>query len=124
MARIELSSGLKNSIEVLKLLKKNQELKKLKKLHIGIGTFTNCRECGYTFMVMEKKSFTWCVYEHRNSDSIIINGKTGYISMNGELPYNDDSKWDYLANFSPEEYQKCSDKLAEMIIKFYKKNNS
>ena len=68
---ISIENGLEISLKVLEELKKH----KLNK-DVTIGTFTNCRECGLTFRVFGKeKSFTWCVYEHRNSDEIIINGK-------------------------------------------------
>lgn len=119
--RIELSAGLKNSLEVLKYLKRNKELRAIKG-HITIGTFTNCRECGLTFLYMEKESFTWCVYEHRNSDQIIINGKKGYETMAGALPYCSDSKWDNLGEFRYNEYEKAANKLAELIIDFHSKN--
>jgi hypothetical protein len=118
--RIELSNGLGVSLKVLKYLKRNKTLKSIKGC-IVIGTFTNCRECGLTFMYSEKKSFTWCVYEHRNSDSIIINGKSGYISMADDLPYCSDSKWDYLGEFSYNEHSKCADSLAHMIMDFHSK---
>ena len=113
---ITLESGLRNSLKVLEFLKKNP---KLKDFNIAVGTFTNCRECGLTFKIMLRESFTWCIYEHRNSDEIIINGKEGYISMNGMLPYCGNSKWEYLASFSCNQYSKCANKLARMFIDFY-----
>ncbi len=117
---ITLSQGLKNSLIVLEHLRDNTDLKDI---NIIIGTFTNCRECGLTFLMSEgNKAFTWCVYEHRNSDSIIINGKEGYISCAGELPYIADSKWEYLAEFKYNEHYECAIKLAEMFTEFYTNN--
>ena len=111
---ISIENGLEISLKVLDELKKH----KLNK-DVTIGTFTNCRECGLTFRVFGKeKSFTWCVYEHRNSDEIIINGKEGYISFNGDLPYNGDSKYSYLHSFNHGEFTECADKLAEIINNF------
>lgn len=116
---ITLSQGLLNSLFVLEYLRNNEDLKGI---DIDVGTFTNCRECGLTFKYYGKKSFTWCVYEHRNSDSIIINGKEGYISMSDDLPYMADSKYKYLAEFSYNQHFKCSEKLAKMILDFHKKH--
>lgn len=117
MKQIQMSSGLEISLKVLKLFKRNTELKKHKKINIGIGTFTNCRECGLTFMCDKgAKFFTFCVYEHRNSDDIIINGKKGYISLCGDLPYKGDSKYVYFKNFKYNQFQETADFLAKLII--------
>lgn len=112
---IKLSSGLKQSLLVLEHLRDNEELKDI---DISVGTFTNCRECGLTFMLYGKNPFTWCVYEHRNSDAIIINGKEGYISVNGELPYKSDSKFDFLAEFHYNQSLEAANFLAKEFIKF------
>jgi hypothetical protein len=120
---ITLESGLKNSFIVLEFLRDNPELKDIS---VSIGAFTNCRECGLTFKVMERKdckTFTWCIYEHRNSDSIIINGKKGYISMSGDLPYKSDSKWDCIKSFDYNQHYECANFLAEEIVKFHKENS-
>lgn len=111
-----LSAGLQNSMIVLEHLRNDAEF--ISDVDVSVGCFTNCRECGFTFMLCDytgKDSFTWCVYEHRNSDSIIINGKKGYISINGDLPYTTDSKWDYLAEFSPNQHFETAEKLKELI---------
>jgi len=118
---ITLSQGLLNSLIVLEHLRNNEDIKDIR---ISIGTFTNCRECGLTFAVFAEngETFTWCVYEHRNSDSIIINGKDGYITLNGDLPYCSDNKWQYLGASGCGEHQATADKLANMIIEYAKKN--
>jgi len=116
---ITLESGLSSSLIVLEHLRGIAELQDI---DISVGTFTNCREVGLTFFVIAKSGeyFTWCVYEHRNSDELIINGKSGHHGKLGDLPYMSDSKYDYLSSFSYDEHKDCADKLAEMILKFYK----
>lgn len=118
---VTLAKGLINSLIVLEYLRNNSELSHI---DISVGTFTNCRECGLTFIVTSAtiegelkvlNPFTWCIYEHRNSDEIIINGVPKYISMNGELPYNGESKYNYLHAFNYSEHMDAADKLAELI---------
>lgn len=116
---ITLESGLKNSLIVLEHLR---SMEKLRDINITVGTFTNCRECGLTFRLGFPKPFTWCVYEHRNSDEIILNGKEGYITLNGDLPYTADSKSIYLASFSYNQHFKCAKELSKLIIGYYEKN--
>jgi hypothetical protein len=119
---IALENGLINSQKVLRFLRKDKELRK-KPYYIIVGTFTNCRECGFTFKATGKdKAFTWCIYEHRNSDDIIINGKEGYISENGELPYNGESKYSYLLALRYDKHQECAEELAKRIKEWYKLN--
>lgn len=122
---ITIASGLRNSLIVLELLRSFDDLP-----DIHVGTFTNCREQGLTFCVSSTTengeyfvfdAFTWCVYEHRNSDEIIINGKKGLISMNGDLPYMGESKWEYLASFSWGEYSECATKLADFMQEWARK---
>ena len=117
------NKGLKISLEVLKRLKKRPEIKEYE---ILIGCFTNCREVGLTFFPNRKgsnfldNSKTFCVYEHRNSDNIIINGKEGYVSTNEVLPYKSDDKHDYLASAGCGEYDKATDLLVKEILKIKK----
>ena len=113
---ITVMAGLKNSLLVLECLRNNEDLKDV---DIQVGTFTNCRECGLTFIVNKGlKYFTYCVYEHRNSDAIIVNGKEGYVTVSGDLPYAADDKYIYLAEFEYGEAQKTADFLAEQFVKF------
>lgn len=119
--KFELSSGLQVSIKILELLKKRKDINAS---CISIGTFTNCRECGYTYMITDGSYdnwFTFCTYEHRNSDDIVINGKTGLVNMNDELPYNGDSKYDFLASFRYDDYEGAVSKLVELINDVVKK---
>jgi len=114
---IQLSNGLKNSLIILEHLR---DMEDLDGIHISVGTFTNCREGGLTFMVDNKdyESFTFCIYEHRNSDEIIINGKEGHITMNGQLPYKADNKWTVLDCFKWNQHYECAEKLSKLIIDF------
>lgn len=121
--KLYIAPGIVNSQKVLTLLKKD---KRLKDIEVFVGTFHNCRECGYTFKVSKAngvdKSFTFIVYEHRNSDSIIVNGHEGYWSaMNGaELPFRGDSKWTYWGCFGYKEYEKAANYLGQEIERFHR----
>ena len=124
---LSLSQGLKNSLIVLEHLRNNEDL--IKSCEISVGTFTNCRENGLTFAILGyyndkgediigsmEDCFTYCIYEHRNSDDIIINGKSGFIHYNGELPYASDDKYTYLASFNYNQHYECAEKLANLIL--------
>jgi hypothetical protein len=77
-----------------------------------IGSFDNCREYGNTYSIKDS-NFTYCIYEHRNSDSIIINGcKNQDIKPYG--PYKGD-KWDYLESFNYGQIQETVNKLYEYL---------
>lgn len=87
---------------------------------IEIGEFDNCRESGYTYSIVNsKQDMVFCVYEHRNSDQIIING-----CMRKDIkpygPYNGTSKYDYLFSYSYNEYEDVANKLAEFLLQSYK----
>ncbi len=113
---ITLCEGLKNSLIVLEHLRNDEELNEI---DIRVQSFHNCREMGLTFTVHNKsESTTWCIYEHRNSDEIIINGVKNWTSFNTDLPYIGDSKYDSLASFSYNEHFKAYKKLKELILKF------
>jgi hypothetical protein len=118
---IYLDEGLRIGLIILELLRSNKYQEQLHDISIGVGTFTNCRENGLTFRVQNKKSgfFTFCVYEHRNSDEIIVNGRFGYVNSNGDLPYISDSPSVYLKSFKWENYSDCAAYLAKRIVEFY-----
>lgn len=79
--------------------------------NITVSHFENGREHGlaYTVMTPDGSSRTFSVYEHRNSDSIIINGKTNW--KHGELPFAADSKDQFFAEFAPENRKQAADAL-------------
>jgi hypothetical protein len=141
MIRVEKSAGLLISEIVSRILENillysvraNEEVTET----LSIGTFQNGREEGYTYTVSrweettknalseeaQKKleeihsTFTWCTYEHRNSDNIIVNGRGGRL-MPDELPYIGESKYDYLGSFRYDEYGKAAQLLADQILDF------
>ena len=79
---------------------------------VSFDTFDNCREHGV--MVSTAWGWSFCWYEHRNSDSIHIEGcPTNEIKHYG--PYGGVSKWDTLGEFWPETYSVVAEALIEMI---------
>lgn len=82
--------------------------------NVSVTPFQNGREDGnaYTVMTPDGGTRTFSVYEHRNSDSIIINGKTNWRSSDPhELPYSGESKNTFFAEFHPDDKQKAADAL-------------
>lgn len=78
---------------------------------IDFGTFDNCREYGVTFTY---GLWTFCVYEHRNSDEIHIEGcPTAEIQSWG--PYGGVDKWDTLFCADAEEYAVVAEKVIAML---------
>jgi|GEM_PF-2786110 len=98
----------------------NYESDEVYGIEIEVTEFDNCREHGYQYEVTNgKQNVVFCVYEHRNSDGLIINGcRKEYVSSYG--PYNGESKYDYLASFSYNEHYKCASQLSEWLIAVYK----
>jgi len=116
---IRYSAGVRNSVIVLEHLRAYED--ELADASITVGTFTNCREQGFTFQVWNSNTgeyFTYCVYEHRNSDQIIINGKKGIISCAGDLPYIEDSKYVYISKFPYNKHYECAEHLKDLIVEF------
>jgi hypothetical protein len=76
------------------------------------GTFDNCREYGITVTV---GGWTFSVYEHRNSDDIIVNGcPTADVQPFG--PYaKDGDKYDVLFSTRWRNYEGASAALAAAI---------
>ena len=86
---------------------------------LEILPFNNCREYGYMYHIVGgKQDLVFSVYEHRNSDEIIINGCfTKDLKTYGA--YNGDSKWDYLNNFKYNEHYAVAKKLREYLEQSY-----
>lgn len=134
--RIEINPGIIAGMKVAEMLKQSP---RLKDKFVAVSTMQNGREQGLSFWVSSfaweqvedepgfrrerntQKTFTWCVYEHRNSDALILNGKEGICNSAGDLPYMTDSKWDYIAAVEPGEYRKLANRLIKEILAFYKK---
>ena len=63
------------------------------------------------------KPFTFCTYEHRNSDKIIINGLEGYHDSAGDLPYKG-NKYEYIADFSYNQAFEAAEALSKLIREY------
>jgi len=118
---ITVSEGLSIGFVVLEQLRNDAALKNTE---VYVECFQNCRENGLTFTVHNNKGEgkTWCVYEHRNSDDIIVNSKNDWTSFNGDLPYKADSKWVYDMAFRYDEISKCADYLKKEFLNYAKKS--
>lgn len=110
--------------EIIKALVLNKISNKLydfdkQSIELEIGTFDNCRESGYTYSLKDgEQDNVFCVYEHRNSDQICINGcKREDVKPYG--PYSGETKWDVLHEAGYEEYHEIAEKLTEWLFQSY-----
>jgi hypothetical protein len=80
--------------------------------NVSASSFENGREWGiaYTVMTPDGGSRSFSLYEHRNSDSIIINGKTNWDGK--DIPFAADSKDKFFAEFAPSDKKQAADALA------------
>lgn len=79
---------------------------------ISFDTFDNCREWGLTFTAGD---WTFCCYEHRNSDQIHIEGNlTDCIETWG--PYGNCGKYDTIFHADWQEYQAITRALTLLLI--------
>lgn len=90
----------------------NDALKEYPVNSVSVSAFYNSREWGnaYTVVDPEGNTRTFSVYEHRNTDSIIINGKKNWDPNEG-LPYAADNKNGFFAEFHPEDRKAAADAL-------------
>lgn len=83
---------------------------------VEVAAFNNCRENGLVYSVMQPggtlRSFS--VYEHRNRDSIIINGCSDWDGV--RLPYVADTKWAFFAEIHPGNYEQVVDALTFFLV--------
>lgn len=124
--KLKYNKGLEVGEVIMRLLSMDNNTK-LEHLELSVDTFANCRESGFVFtprwfkingkLVVIDNAMSYCVYEHRNSDSIIVNGKLNWKGLNGELPYLENSKHVYLAEFNSEEYVEVKDFLVNEWMK-------
>lgn len=85
---------------------------------VSVAPFYNTREWGnaYTAIQPDGTSRTFSVYEHRNTDSIIINGRENWVGGEASsLPYAGESKYDFFAEFPPGEYRQAADALSYFL---------
>lgn len=83
--------------------------------NVAVSNYENGREWGlaYTVMGPDGVNRTFSVYEHRNSDSIIINTKSDW--KHDELPMAGNSKNTFIAEFAPEDHKQAADALTFFI---------
>lgn len=79
---------------------------------VSVSSFYNSREWGnaYTVVDPEGNTRTFSVYEHRNTDSIIINGKKNWDPNEG-IPYAGETKNAFFAEFHPDDKKAAADTL-------------
>lgn len=82
--------------------------------NVKIDSFTNGREVGniYTVYQPDGNTRSFSVYEHRNSDSIIINGSTNWSKESEELPYASNHKNGFFAEISYSDTKRAAGTLA------------
>lgn len=78
---------------------------------ISFDTFDNCREWGLTFTA---GGWTFCCYEHRNSDEIHIEGRPT-VPIQEWGPYGGDDKYDTMFHAGWEQYQTITKALTYVI---------
>jgi len=78
---------------------------------VSVSSLENGREWGnvYTVMTPEGGTRSFAVYEHRNTDSIIINGKEDWDGDG--LPYAGESKNQFYAEFAPDDRKRAAQAL-------------
>lgn len=90
--------------------------------NVSTSFFENGREWGnvYTVMTPDGGSRSFSVYEHRNTDSIIINGQDNW---DGEgIPYAADSKNAFFAEFAPDDRKRAAQALTFYMMEAQKGN--
>lgn len=89
--------------------------------NVTVSSFYNTREWGnaYTVMTPDGDTRTFSVYEHRNTDSVIINGKTNWQGSDVELPYSGDNKNSFFAEIP---YSEDKSKQTARTLTYFMKN--
>lgn len=80
--------------------------------NVSVSNFENGREHGlaYTVMTPDGGSRTFTIYEHRNTDSIIINGQTNWDGK--DIPFAGERSSHFFAEFAPDDRKQAADALA------------
>ena len=88
--------------------------------NVSVSPFYNTREWGnvYTVMAPDGSTRSFSVYEHRNTDSIIINGTENWNGK--ELPYATDSKQAFFAEFEPDDRERAAQALTFYMVQAQK----
>ena len=89
---------------------------------IDVGRFENCREQGYVFSLRYKtEQRNYCVFEHRNSDKIVIlinNTYTINTPTIEQMWEGKKDKWDYDKDFNYGQILECGDWIIKDMRKF------
>lgn len=89
-------------------------LNRLEVSQVSVSPLINGRELGlvYTVMQPDGDSRSFAIYEHRNTDSIVINGATNWdVEETPYGPYTGGSSWDFFAEFSSGEFKQSAETL-------------
>lgn len=83
--------------------------------NVRTSSFNNLRENGLVYTVDSPNGDTrsFCAYESRNSDEIIINGITNWDGH--KLPYAGETKYDYFSRHSYDDWEGAAEKLASYL---------
>lgn len=89
---------------------------------IKVGRFENCREQGYVFSILYKfHQKNYCVYEHRNSDSIcVLINEVDTINTPTieEMWEGKKDKWDYDKSFKYGQVIECAEWIEKDMKEF------
>lgn len=99
----------------------NQELH-LSEADFMVGRYENCREQGYVFSLRYMgKQRNYAVYEHRNSDNLIVlvfDGITINTPCGEQVWGNMKDKYDYTKSFSCGQIMECGGYIIEDAQRF------
>lgn len=92
-----------------------RKLEELNIENVSVSPLNNGREVGliYTTLTPTGETRSFAVYEHRNSDGVVINGKTNLKP--DELPYVADTAHTFLAEYDAEDRTQVADTLAYFL---------
>lgn len=95
-----------------------------KPVSINVGRFENSREQGYVFSlyVYGEQTKHYAVYEHRNSDKLIVLKQDGFTinTPSVEFMFGDRDKWEYDQSFEYGEIVPCGDWIMNDMKKIIK----
>jgi hypothetical protein len=87
--------------------------------NVQVKPLLNGRENGLVFTVKDAygESRSFAIYEHRNTDSLIINGRENWdpTDKDDPLPYAGGSKNEFFAEFGPNEHKQLAETLGYFL---------
>lgn len=93
---------------------------------IFVGRYENCREQGYVFTLTKRFSqiLHIAVYEHRNSDDIIVKSfKGSFLNTPRVEDLNMKDKYDYDKSFNVGNIVECGEYIIDTFMSEMRKNN-